>query len=286
MSGSSDAEEPAELSEALEDLRTYLKAVYPAALARKILKAVAKRTGEIARGNPHVAIGAIKDFQGEVAELHKKGVLGIAYSGLIPADLLYATESVRHGLLLKFFKHYLGHEEYKALNTSFQLRNSLSSPDKAEVPSGMVDGLYRRLDKFQHGRQIYNQVSSGNLEASIYQEMKRVEAQIVPAGRVRDRNGIERVKQIFYRALKPHPSEFWVNETHTSTDIFDVMRRRLIDERRKELTLYGARRAWDRVRAVSERFVGLYFPAFRREVEEHEANPLVGKVIISRGAPP
>ncbi len=282
MSGSSDGEEPVALSEALRDLHDYLRETYPPRLAQEIFDAVEKRTREIARGSPNIVIGAIDDFRGKLAELHQKGALGIANAELISADLMIHAETVRRRVLLRFFKHYLEDEEYKALLTAYQLRRILSNPDQTIDPPGMVRGLYKRRDSLRYGRQIYNQLSSGNLEALIYPEMRRIETQLVPAGRVRGPER-ERVKQVFYGALRPDPSVFWVNDTMTGPELFDIIHQRLVDEGRAGLTLYGARGAWDLVQEVSRRFVDYNFPGFVREIDEDEANPLVGRVTITRG---
>lgn len=282
MSDSSDQGESVDVSDALDDLRTYLDALYPKAVASGILEAVTERTHELAKGNPRVAIGAIEDFKGELAELHRKGVVGIAYSELIPADILYHAETIRHRLLLRFFKHYLEPPEYKALLTSFHLRRILSNPGRREDPPGMVDGLYRKLNSLRKGRQVYNQVSSGNLEEIIYPEMRRVESTLVQAGRVRDKAPKEKVKQILYHALEPRRDQFWANHLLTPSDIFDEVYKRLIEARGDHLTIYGAREAWVHVQAVAERFIELYYTDFEMKVEEDEANPLVGKVVISR----
>src|SRR5207302_7134913 len=141
-----------------EELRRNLELIYAdrPQLVKSIIDDVAKRTREIARAETEsIAVGAIKDFQGRLPELYQKEIVGIAFSELIPADLLMHAEAVRRRVMLRVLKHYLEDEEYRAVLVSFELRNLLSNPDKVPDPPGMIDGLYKKLHKFKNGRAIY-----------------------------------------------------------------------------------------------------------------------------------
>ncbi len=270
------------LSRALVRLRQELEATYPdqPLHVHDIIEAIAHRTRNLGKGSEDVAIGAIEDFRGKLPELHRQEIVGIAFHDLVSSDVLIHAEGIRHKLLLRFLKHYLEKDEYNAVLASYHLRAVFAKPHRVDNPSSMIKGLYKKLESYRYGRKIYNRVSTGELEDNIYPAMRQVESQIVRAGRVRSSKK-EKVKQIFYSALRRTLTKLWINDAQETAEINYLIYRSLIEKGVRSLTIYGARRSWDRVRDVSQTFVELY-PEFTREILEDKNNPRVGKVIIKR----
>jgi len=253
------------------------------ALFAQIKQDTEKRLGPesvMAITTPHIDRKALE-------ALIRSDLFGIGKDHLINFDNRVQTSRVRNDLMLRFLKHYLQDEEWRALLTSLTLLPLLNDPeDKTpEYPPHLTVGsLYQRLNKLRYGRRIFNLVSTGRLQTSIYPEMRRTETRFNQAGRLPPGSEeAEIVRQIFYRAIQPDRTKYWLNAGTDVTEAFDRIHDSLFNQETPipYLDVHGAGRAWELAQDVSALFIES-FEGYTAVPHPQPDNPNAGYIRIGR----
>ena len=275
----SDEERVAKLLERLTTLFGKSKAID---ILRRIQESNLRRVGS----NSSINVIEPQDIEAELQRIWDSGLAGLGYGDFSKVDDYFNREYARHRLLLRVLAHYIGPDEYSSVTTSFELvaviRDRMARMTKRNV---VIAGLYRRLDRFRYGREIFNQVSTGRLEHRTYRAMRSLEISLGGGGRA-EGPAKERITQIFYASVQFDPTELWVEATDDPVAILGEIRDRLIARpgatgpQASHLDVYAVGTAT----AIGEAAVRDFLEAYPEFVgERHPEGEVAGFIRLKRG---
>ncbi len=270
----------------LERLRRFLVDRYGAGKGEEIYRAIkAANTSKPGHGEA-IAVVDPKDISNFIQELLNDGVFGIGSLKLIGFDSFLQQQRHRHEAMMRFLKHYVQPEEYRALLASFTLVSILQDSTSKYRGGDTVGPLYERLNGLNYGRRILNLVSIGELQNRVYPQMRTTEARFVAGGRLPPASGeAEIVRQIFYAALRPDATRLWLTSQTDPAEAFDRIVSAVFDRDHPipYLDVYGAESAWVLAKQIGALFV-LSFGDFEVVVHDQTGNPNAGYIRIQKKA--